>query len=143
MSPLAGAAAPAALFALGAFGAWSAMRFGVWEAGGPGAGMMPGLSGVALCVFAAIAAFERRASQEEPAHLPRLAGYVAGLAGFALLMDPIGAVPAIIALFLWTLGVVERWPWRRVLPIAAGAALFAWVLFDRLLQVPLPKGLLG
>jgi putative tricarboxylic transport membrane protein len=142
VSRLAGAAAPAALFALGAFGAWSALRYGVWD-GGPGAGMLPGLASVALCIFAAVAAFERSDQQGEPAHVPRLAGYVAGLAGFALLMGPLGAVLAIIALFVWTLGLVERWPWRRVLLIAAAAALFAWVLFDRLLQVPLPKGLLG
>lgn len=143
MRRLAGASAASVLLALGMYGAWSATRFVLWDAGGPGAGMLPGLSSLALCVFALIAAFEPGAQAGEPAHLPRLAGYIAALVGFALLMDPLGAVPAIVLLFVWTLGVVERWHWRRVLPMAAAAALFAWVLFDRLLKVPLPKGLLG
>ena len=130
------------LFAIGIFGAYSALDYGLWEAGGPGAGLLPGLASGGLCLFAAIALFEQQLSSE-PAQLSRLAGYVAGLIGFALLMGPLGAAPAIVVLFSWTLGVVERWNWRRFAPVAAGAALFAWVLFDRLLQVPLPRGILG
>ena len=134
------AAAPFALIAAGALGAWASLGYGPWEAGGPGAGLMPGLASVALVVFAAIAAFEPAPAAGEPVHLPRLAGYVAGLAGFALLMGPLGALASIVLLFAWTLGVVERWRWRTGALIAAGAALFAWGLFERLLAVPLPRG---
>jgi len=132
-------AAPLALIAIGAGGLSGAFRYGWWDAGGPGAGLLPGVAGIALCVFSLIALLEPPPASE-PAHRPRLAGYVVGLAGFAWLMDPLGAVAAIVVLFAFTLGIVERWPWRRVVPIAVGAALFAWVLFDRLLQVPLPGG---
>lgn len=134
------AAAPLVLVAAGALGAWASFGYGPWEAGGPGAGLMPGLASAALVVFAAISAFESPAQVGEPAHLPRLAGYFVGLTGFALMMGPLGAIPAIVLLFAWTLGVVERWRWRTVAAIAAGAALFAWVLFERLLAVPLPRG---
>jgi putative tricarboxylic transport membrane protein len=134
------AAAPLALVAAGVLGAWASLGYVPWEAGGPGAGLMPGIASLALVVFAGIAAFEAPPAAGEPVHVPRLAGYVAGLAGFALLMGPLGAIPSIVALFAWTLGVVERWRWRTVAAIAAGAALFAWVLFDRLLSVPLPRG---
>ena len=135
-------AAPVVLLLLGLFGISEASGYGLWESGGPGAGLLPGLSSIALCVFSAAALFEHPAPAE-PASLPRLAGYVAGLLGFAFLMGQIGAIAAVVVLFCWSLWVVERWPLRRVAPLALGAALFAWVLFERLLQVPLPRGVFG
>jgi putative tricarboxylic transport membrane protein len=136
-------AAPASLCAIGASGAYASWRYGVWDAGGPGPGLLPGLASLALCLFAAIAARESAPPAGEPTNPWRLAGYVLGLAAFAFLMGPLGALPAIVLLFAWVLGAVERWPLRRVLPISAAAAFFAWLVFDRLLQVPLPRGLFG
>ena len=142
------AALPAiVLIAGGLAGVWSGIRYGVWQALSPGAGFLPALSGGALCLLGvAIFATDVRSSQasaEDGEHGSgwRLLGYMVGLLGFALLMEPLGAIAAIVLLFLWILAGVEQLPWRLVLTVTAGATVGAWLLFDRLLQVPLPRGL--
>ena len=127
---------------------WSGIRYGVWEALSPGAGFLPALAGAALCVFGVVVLVTETRSTEphtravEQPHRWRLLGYFAGLLGFSLSMEPLGAITSIVLLFLWILAVVERLPWRLVLPVTAGASFGAWLLFDWLLKVPLPRGLL-
>ncbi len=142
------AALPAILvIAGGVAGMWSGLRYGVWQALSPGAGFLPALSCGALCLLGvAILATDVRSSHDSSevgvdASRWRLLGYVAGLLGFASLMELLGAITAIVLLFLWILAVVEQLPLRLVLMVTAGASLGAWSLFDWLLQVPLPRGL--
>ena len=139
--------APLLLIAVGLAGVWSGMRYGVWEALSPGAGFVPALAGGALCVFGVVIVItEARATGPdtgavEQASRWRLLGYLIGLLGFCLLMEPLGAITAIVLLFLWILSLVERLRWRLVLSVSTGASFGAWFLFDWLLKVPLPRGL--
>jgi putative tricarboxylic transport membrane protein len=125
------------------------IRYGLWESGSPLAGFFPALAGAMLLLFGTLsAAHEWRwpAPPDEANPAPqrgRVLGYLAAVFGFAFLLEPLGAMLAIALMFLWLLAAVERLPWRVVLPVTFGATLSAWLLFDRLLQVPLPRGILG
>jgi putative tricarboxylic transport membrane protein len=134
--------------AIGLIGLAFGVSYGVWEGAGPGAGFFPALSGAALAGVGVLIAIRDPAPEPETAagegfRLPRQSGYIVGLFAFALLMERLGAIPVIVLLFLWILAGIERLPWRVVLPVTAGAALGAWLLFDVLLRVPLPRGMWG
>lgn len=138
------------MVATGLLGLAFGLYYGVWEDGSPRAGFFPALSGGALCVFGAVMALvESTASRPsatanaDRSPLRRMLGYMVGLLAFASLMEPVGAIPVIVLLFLWILAVVERLPWRLVLAVTAGSSFGAWLLFERILQVPLPRGLFG
>ncbi|MBI3707004.1 MAG: tripartite tricarboxylate transporter TctB family protein [Proteobacteria bacterium] len=132
---------------LGLFGLGFGLRYGVWDGAGPGAGLFPAASGgamAALGLLILVTETSMPAPAAEGATRPwRLLGYVAGLLAFALLMEQLGAIAAIVLLFLWLLAVVERLPWRLVLAVTAGSAFSTWLLFERLLQVQLPRGFFG
>ena len=138
--PDAAAAGALACAAVGAAGLWYGMRLGVWQAGAPLAGFFPALSGGMLCVFSALALMEGLGEQAPPTHSGRVLGYVGGLLAFAFLMEPVGALPMIAAVFLWLLLGVERMSVRMALSLTVAGTAAAWLLFDRLLQVPLPRG---
>jgi putative tricarboxylic transport membrane protein len=132
---------------LGVFGLGFGLTYGVWDGAGPGAGLFPAASGGAMALLGLLILVTETstpgpAPQGESRPL-RLLGYIAGLLAFALLMETLGAIAAIVLLFLWLLAVVERLPWRLVLAVTVGSAFSTWLLFERLLQVPLPRGFLG
>ena len=125
----------------GAAALWYGVHLGVWQAGSPLAGFFPALSGAILCLFSLAALPAKSEAEAPPAHPYRVLGYTAGLLAFALLMEPVGALPMIAAMFLWLLLGVERMPLRPALLLTGGATGCAWLLFEHLLQVPLPRGI--
>jgi len=133
----------------GGIGLGFGIRYGIWDGGSPLSGFFPAISGGALCLFGLLVALREPEPPAEPdaaagpPSLRRILGYLAGLLAFAFLMEPVGALPMVVLMFLWLLAGVERLAWRVALPVTAAAALGAWLLFDRLLQVPLPRGLFG
>lgn len=135
---------PCVLIGVGLLGLVSGIRYGVWHGGEPGAGLLPAISGALLFALAAIVALTEVAasttttSTDQP-QAKRLICYLVAIFGFALLMRPLGTMPTIILFFLWILRGVERLPWRLTLAVTAGASVGTWLLFDRLLQVPLPS----
>ncbi|HSH91865.1 MAG TPA: tripartite tricarboxylate transporter TctB family protein [Ramlibacter sp.] len=143
-------AGASALVVLGAYGLVSGFRFGLGEATAPGPGFVPAIAGIALLVLAAaVGVKEVVAPAPEPATAPdeaplapdairRIVGYIAGIFGFAFLMQPMGALPTIGLFFLWILRGVERKSWRLTLAMTAGATLGAWLLFAKALKVSLP-----
>ncbi|MCC7275662.1 MAG: tripartite tricarboxylate transporter TctB family protein [Alphaproteobacteria bacterium] len=132
----------AALLAIaGAAAAWAGWRYGLWSDGEPGAGLLPGAAGAAVAVFAGTEALSPGADAPPPQAVRRLLGHGAAILAFAPALEVVGTIPAILLLFVGTLRWVERLPWRVVVPVAAGAALGSWLVFERLLDVPLPRGL--
>ncbi|WP_270933317.1 tripartite tricarboxylate transporter TctB family protein, partial [Falsiroseomonas oryzae] len=114
-------------------------EWGFTEFGSPGPGLFPALA-AALMGAAALAAAWRRAPRPEPMRQRRLLAYIAAALGFPLLLEPAGTTLAIAAMFLLLLRGLERLPWRVVVPVTAGATAGSFLLFDRLLRVPLPHG---
>ena len=132
------------LAAIGGGAALAALRFGLWSAGAPGPGLFPFVAAT-LLLFASIGVaisggFETAESQ--PADRHRLLRYCAAIAGFALAMKFAGTILATFCLIAGVLYWIERMPWPHALATGFGVAMLSWWLFDFLLGVPLPQGLL-
>ena len=136
-----GAAGPVALIAAGLSATVVGLQYDVWESGNPGAGLLPAVAGLGLALLAALVlATEAAPPSGDSTSLRRLLGYLLAIFGFAVFMEPAGTFVTMVAVFVWILRGVERLSWRLTLAVTAGTALGAWLLFDRLLHVPLPVG---
>ncbi len=132
----------AALEALG----WLALGYRLEDLGEPGSGLFPFASTLGLGALALLLLLRptgEPGAEGGPVAWGKVAGYVLALAAYALLLEPLGHL-LVTAL---TLGAImlglERIPWPRALAVTAGAVLASWLLFERLLGVPLPHGPLG
>jgi putative tricarboxylic transport membrane protein len=65
------------------------------------------------------------------------------MAGFVLVLEPLGFLLAAFLSMIALLRAVEAQSWRRIIVIAAAAALVSHLVFARFLGVPLPAGVLG
>lgn len=118
---------------------------------GPGAGFFPfwlGLVVIALGSVLLVKSTVRPADGEELAlpgrhALRQMFLVMAGFFGFAFLAEPVGFLPCIGLLFLFLLVFVERRGWKFSLTISVVSTLAFWAVFDRALQLQLPRGLLG
>ena len=117
-----------------------AREFGLWSFGSPGAGLMPAVAG-ALLLLASLADLR----PVKGTHLPSLAwrplSYMAGLAALLPLTPLIGLLPALAVLVFAILHFIERVPPIRTAVIAGATVAGSWLLFERLLSVPLPKSM--
>jgi putative tricarboxylic transport membrane protein len=64
---------------------------------------------------------------------------VAATIGFALLLDPLGLIPAGMAYVLILQRLVGA-PWRTAIPFAVATPIIIWLIFVTALHVPLPRG---
>ncbi|MDP1868985.1 MAG: tripartite tricarboxylate transporter TctB family protein [Bradyrhizobium sp.] len=119
-----------------------AWEFGLWSFGTPGAGLMPAISG-ALLLVASLADLRLPAGRRRPWSdiARRPAAYIAGLIALLALTPLIGMLPALAAFIFAVLYFVERLVALRAVAIAGGAVAGSWLLFERLLSVPLPKSM--
>jgi hypothetical protein len=120
----------------------------VFEAGQPGSGFMPFFVGLLLAglAIALIATHRRRDRERIPfwegrAWLQPLIA-VAMTVVFVVVFDEVGAITSVAVLvsgWLWLVG-------RKSVPVALGTGLataaVVYVVFDRLLQTPFPRGIL-
>lgn len=151
----------ALLLALSIYAAIEGVRLELWSYGGPGPGLFPFMLAVLLAPMAAIfmlmslwrlarpapvlaQASASTAPVEEheaegPLQLWKVVAYVAAMGFFAATMNILGWKLSLGAILLFLLCVVERLGWLRG---AAYSALFlgcSYLLFERALNVPLPK----
>ncbi len=121
----------------------------------PGPGFAPvwlSAIGIAVSVLIALNAFKaarrRRPSPDssEPIDkrgLIRVGATLAGLAAMVVIAPWLGLVPSILLFLLFlTLGV-QRLPTVTAIGTSAVTVLFVYVVFVRLLEVPIPSGPLG
>ena len=145
------------ILALTAAAGQRSLAYGLWSYGEPGPGLFPLLvSGVAafFAVLALIATFAgagpaeaefdpESAQQEGPILWGKIALYAGVVLAWPWLMVPLGfVVSTAIALFV-VLRLAERMAWGPVAAVLVAAVGLSWLVFDRLLGVPLPHGLLG
>jgi putative tricarboxylic transport membrane protein len=119
---------------------------------GPGAGFLPFWLGVAMAVLAILLfAGATREPVTPGARRPfptgrailRIAFTAVSLAAFILLLEPVGFLPATALLSAFLLGVIQRERLAITLGVAILNAAALWVIFEKLLGVPLPKSPLG
>lgn len=119
-----------------------AREFGLWSFGSPGAGLMPAIAGSLLLVASLADLSWPTGRHQRPDIAWRPAAYIAGLIAL-LALTPLLGMLAALALFIFAvLHFVERLAALRAAAITAGAVAGSWLLFERLLSVPLPKSML-
>ncbi len=67
---------------------------------------------------------------------------IIGLFIYSIILDPVGYVIAMIVLSLMILRILETTTWWKVATISLTASIGSYLLFDRILGVTLPPGLL-
>jgi putative tricarboxylic transport membrane protein len=139
--------AQVALIALGIGVAVESVSLGLRTRLGPGPGLLPLLLGVLLVVLAAIWAVQsllaaRAATAPddaaEPLDLPYIAVVITSLIALAGLLDLIGFQIAMALFLLLHLRWIGRRGWLPSIGLAVAGSVGTFVLFDRVLQVPLP-----
>lgn len=105
-----------------------------------GAGYVPTLLGYALCVvgiLAVLRAFLRRGERIEPLAWKALALVLGSVVVFGFLARGAGLLPAVFLLVVISAIASPSAKRIQTLSIAAGTAIFAWLVFTRALGVPL------
>ena len=128
-----------AMFLFGVFWAWVGSSYPMASRdGGPGAGVLPTALGVIIAALALASFFRPEVERIELPQLGRILVILGGLAGYALLLNPLGYVIA-TALLLGVLLIAfaDRKQWWQ--PVAAIAISFGtYAIFRLILSVPLP-----
>lgn len=127
------------LFALGWF--WFALRLPVWEYVQPGPGLFPAIAAglAAVCATAALVATRHDVAAAAAApEWRRLFVYLAVVLAWPLGFAPAGFVASSLVALTLLLRLGERMGWLASLAAAAVATGAGWLLFVRLLGVPLP-----
>lgn len=145
MSVRVGWAVLAAIVAVTMIAAARGLQYGVWTGGGPGPGLFP-LLACLLVVPAALAVFmemrrplaaDEETGDESIATPGKLATYMVVALVWPLLIEPFGyAAASLLALLVLLLRGGVGWMLSVLIAVAAVAASF--LLFDTLLEVPLP-----
>jgi putative tricarboxylic transport membrane protein len=116
-------------------------QYEIWSFGAPGPGLMP-LVGALIMLLACLASFSgKTAEASEPIDRPAVANYIVGLVALPTGIMVLGMLPALALFTAVTLRGIERMRTVQVFVITAATAIGSWLLFEKLLHVPLPKPL--
>jgi len=119
----------------------------------PGPGLFPFLAGMLLIVFS-LSVFLKATFQKESgkknirqlwatSHLKKVLYTIAVLLIYTLLLERVGFLLMTLLLFIFLLRKIEPQKWRLVIGLSVLASVGAYLMFDRILQVQLPRGLFG
>jgi hypothetical protein len=129
-----------------------ALRLRLWDAAGPASGFLPFLAGTVFAGAGLVLLIREWAAGPRPGGPPfwadatgrtRVGLVVAGLVAMALLMPTLGFLLAAIVVMVFLLGLTERRRLGSSVLLAVVSSLLIYWLFVSLLQVRLPRGLLG
>ncbi len=120
----------------------------ILEEGQPGSGFVPFLLGIALAVLSVMLVVKHRRRDAAPrpfwqrrAWLQPLVA-VAITAVFIVVFDDVGAITSVAVLVTGWLWLVSRKPILVAVVTGVLTAAVVYVVFERLLQTPFPRGLL-
>jgi putative tricarboxylic transport membrane protein len=131
--------APLALSVTGLSTLVLSWTYGMWSFGAPGAGLMPATASVLLiCASAAEIRFVARKSWSFDRRVLAHAAALILLPFASLLLGMLAALAVYVVVILF---VIERLPLLKTVIIAGLATGGCWLLFEKLLAVPLPKPL--
>ena len=126
-----------------------AVALGLWAPSGPGGGFVPLLAGAVIAAGGAGLLLSRaRPAPGVPFWSARVAALrvlavLAGLVAIAVLMPVLGFLLTAIPTMAFLLTVIERQRWPWVVGLAIGSSVGLYWLFDRILEMALPKGPFG
>lgn len=136
---------------LGAYVVFAGFRLGFGSFASPGPGFIAVFAGALLVLFAAgslAGAMARRRPAppapfwEEPGAGRRVLLTMAGPVGFALLLHHLGFFLSALLLLIYLFRAIHPHRWRLTLLLAVSSAVICLVVFQYLLQVQFPGGLL-
>jgi putative tricarboxylic transport membrane protein len=131
--------APALLSLLALSAAFIAAGYGLWDFGAPAAGLMP-MAAAILLLAASLAVLRWETPRLTwPQGAWRKASYIGGLLLLVPATSLLGMLGALGLFCFAMLYGAERLPLARAAAIAVAAMMGSWLLFERLLSVPLPK----
>lgn len=114
-----------------------ALSYGLWSYGSPAAGLMPAAAGTLLVL--ASAGDVRIGTPSRFAPRRRLLAHILALLLLPFATIVLGMLAALAVYLFVVLGLVERLALRHAVLITALATGGCWLLFERLLSVPLPR----
>ena len=137
------------LLAVGVITAWSSTSLSMGKFRHPGPGFLPFGLAFVLIILSLALILQSRTNGGSPkpfwakrTWLRPLLG-VLSLVFYALFFDWIGFIlTTFIFLVIW-MWVIERLRWRTILSISIGTTAALYLIFNLLLEVPLPPGFLG
>jgi len=113
----------------------------------PQPGFFPFVAAVILVVLCGILLVQalcgHRQGMEAFGEMWRPVILIAGLFVYAVVLDVVGYVVATTVLSVVVLRVLDTKTWWKLLVISLALSLGTYLLFDRLLDVSLPEGVLG
>ena len=134
---------------------WRALGYGLWNRFEPAPGLFPFM----VCLMAGVCALfalagividhrigiepETEEAPEGPMLWRKILIYIAALLLWPLAFGPLGWLFSTGLGLLLLMRFAEDMSWRASVVVTAGALLASWLLFVRLLEVPLPRGVLG
>lgn len=138
----------AVVFLFGAVVVFDSIRVGArWGEDGPQAGYFPFYVGLLICVSSAaifVRALRNPALADESfvsrEALKMILTVLVPTVVYVSLIKYLGfyvASTVYIAYFMWQLG---KYPWIKIVPVAAGVSVVFFLIFEIWFQVPLPKG---
>jgi len=119
---------------------------------GPGVGFLPFWLGVLMAILSIlliVTAWRRQAAPTKKAVLPGRQALIAivlvltGLAVYILLLELLGFLVDTMLFTAFLLNVVMREKWKRTFLIALMTSVGLYVIFQKLLEVNLPKNMFG
>lgn len=121
------------------------LRLGVGTLRQPGPGFVPVLAALVLAGLAVGLLLQPAGEPPPPAPggRRRFAAAVGALLAYAALFERLGFVPTTFVVMWFLLSFVGAARWPVALGFAAATAVSAWLVFDRLLQAQLPRGVLA
>ena len=130
------------------------IRLKIWDfPSGPGGGFIPFLAGLIIAgmgfslLIQEFSKGRKRKSPEpfwqDPRAIRRIGYILGGLSAMAIFMPILGFLLTSILITIFMLQVIEPQKWLAVIAISLASCFLVYWLFFSLLQVSLPKGLLG
>jgi len=100
------------------------------------------LSGVSIIYLLRALPKKRSAGRQPVGAAWRPVFLIAGLFIYSIILDPLGYVIATVVLSMIILRILEPKTWWKLVTIGLGTSIGSYVLFDRILGVTLPLGIL-
>ena len=124
-----------------------AIRLRLGTPGEPQPGFYPFVAAVILVVLCGILLVQalcgRRQGMEAFGELWRPVILIVGLSVYSVVLDVVGYVVATTVLSVVVLRVLDTKTWWKLLVISLALSIGTYILFDRLLDVSLPEGVLA
>ena len=128
-------------------------RYQLWNPKGPGSGFIPFLTGLLIGIIGFLlflSGWSEASKQEEAGKFwenriarNRVFYVLASLCLMAILMQKLGFLLTSIFIIIFMIRVIERRKWITLIFVSVVSCLSIYFLFKYLMQINLPKGLLG